>query len=63
MITTQQRFRMRVNVPTGANPAVVTSTAHPFTDGDIVRVNLLQQRQQTWYLTDGRAICNYKRNG
>ena len=37
---------------TSANPAVVTSTAHGFTDGDIVRVNLDAAEQQTW-LTEG----------
>ena len=37
---------------TSANPAVVTSTAHGFSDGDIVRVNLDAAEQQTW-LTEG----------
>ena len=37
---------------TSANPAVVTSTAHGFSDGDIVRVNLAATEQQTW-LTEG----------
>ena len=37
---------------TSANPAVVTSTAHGFSDGDVVRVNLAETEQQTW-LTEG----------
>ncbi len=37
---------------TSANPAVVTSTAHGFSDGDVVRVNLAATEQQTW-LTEG----------
>ena len=37
---------------TAANPAVITSTAHGFVDGDIVRVNLANTETQT-YFTEG----------
>ena len=38
---------------TSANPAVVTSTAHGFSDGDIVRVNLAAATEQQTWLTEG----------
>ena len=41
---------------TSANPAVVTSTAHGFTDGDIVRVNLDAAEQQTWLMEGAQYV-------
>ena len=39
-----------------ANPAVVTSTAHGFSDGDIVRVNLASTEQQTWLMEGAQYV-------
>ncbi len=41
---------------TSANPAVVTSTGHGFTDGDIVRVNLDAAEQQTWLMEGAQYV-------
>ena len=41
---------------TSANPAVVTSTGHGFTDGDIVRVNLDASEQQTWLMEGAQYV-------
>ena len=41
---------------TSANPAVVTSTGHGFTDGDIVRVNLDATEQQTWLMEGAQYV-------
>ena len=41
---------------TSANPAVVTSTAHGFSDGDIVRVNLDAAEQQTWLMEGAQYV-------
>ena len=41
---------------TAADPAVITSTAHGFTDGDIVRVNLGALEDQTYFMEGAQYV-------